>query len=81
MNNQSQCQPNGTAVNKQLALLFLRAALDDQRFEECPTLVDRARYRGAEAGEVTEVIEDYLHGEDVPRRIPQEASGMTGGRR
>ncbi len=49
---------------KQTALLYLREALLDERYEECANFIAVARQFGAQRFEVQDLLED-------PRRIPR----------
>ncbi len=46
---------------KLTALLYLKEALVDQRFESCRELIDTAKNVGVSQGDISAVIADYLN--------------------
>lgn len=63
----ARARPMGKAVRdpvKLTALLYLREALLEERFEECPLFIRIAYEFGAQDYEVEDLLED-------PRRIPR----------
>ena len=44
------------------ALLYFKEALINQKYEACPELIDTAKNLGAEQGNISAVIAEYLTG-------------------
>ena len=43
------------------ALLYLKEALINQKYEVCPELIDTAKNLGADQGDISAVIAEYLN--------------------
>ena len=65
-------------ILKTTALLYLREALDNQQFEQCPTFVQTAKRFGARPSEVRQVLVEYTNRNKAGRR--NEAKERIGGR-
>ena len=53
---------------KLTALLYLKEALNAQKFETCQELIDTAKNLGVESGEISAVITDYLNANNPGRQ-------------
>ncbi len=61
-NNPNKDRPLSHEMLKITALVYLTDALNAQRFEECPSLIRKARKFGAPESEIRRVIAVYLEG-------------------
>ena len=64
---------------KVTALLYLKEALDRERYEDCPGLLQAAKEFGAQQGEISKVIAQYIH--ELKFGRPNEANRFNGRRR
>ncbi len=67
--NQGQAL-GGNQILKVTALLYLKEALVNQKYESCQELIDTARNLGVGPGDISAVIADYLNADNPVRRKP-----------
>ena len=61
---------------KATALIYLKDALVKQEFEQCPELVQKAQYFGANRPEIKKVIAEYLKESRLtPYYVPNKRKG------
>ena len=78
-NNQKNQQANPDDVLKATALLYLQDALVSEQYEDAPELIATAKKFGAQQGEISKVIAEYVAGVRKGRR--NEANQRQRGRR
>jgi hypothetical protein len=67
----------GNDVLKLSALVYLKEALDGQKYESCAELVNLAGKFGATKAEITEVISGYLRGDKPGGSNPQKGKNRV----
>ncbi|MEW5895072.1 MAG: hypothetical protein AB1650_04885 [Candidatus Omnitrophota bacterium] len=81
MNNYEQIERiNSYEMRKLIALFDFSWALQEQRFEDCPASIAKARRCGAEQSDIREVIADYIGKRKEVIRKYEKKSGMKEGR-